>query len=45
MPASLAGDPLHIACHLGAEGEVCALLRAGADCDGGNSEFVATVRS
>ena len=33
-PAFLVGHPLHLACHLGAEGEVRALLRAGADCDG-----------
>ena len=31
---ALAGHPLHAACHLGAEGEVRALLQADADCNG-----------
>ena len=33
VPASLLGHPLHAACYLGAEGEVRALVQAGADCD------------
>ena len=43
-PSSLAGHPLHLAGHAGAEAEVRALLRGGADCDGRVGPDVAEAR-